>query len=224
MMGLGNRSIPPLSPTLQALLAYERDVVPQPEIMSARALARARESLHEQALTTFASRRSPTSLRRLVFAAAAGFVLMAGAAAAYQMLRPPPAPQTPLTELVRVARPVAKPHLTPPSPEALVAPLVSTKSSASVSRGASQEELRFLLRARQSDARGDYAKVLSLLDQHQHQYPVGRLAEEREVLRVKALVALGRRGKARQAAASFHREFPRSVLLPKVDEMLISSQ
>jgi hypothetical protein len=224
MMGLGNRSVPPLSPTLQALLAYERDVVPQPEIMSARAFVRARESLHEQALTTFASRRAPTSLRRLVFAAAAGFVLMAGAAAAYQMVRPPPTPQAPLPQLVRNARPVAETKWTPPSPEPVVAPPVSTKSSATGSRGASQEELRFLLRARQADARGDYAKVLNLLAQHQHQYPVGRLAEEREVLRVKALVGLGRRGQARQVAANFHREFPRSVLLPKVDEMLISSR
>ena len=138
MMGLGNRSIPPLSPTLQALLAYERDVVPQPEIMSARAFARARESLHEQALTTFASRRSPTSLRRLVFAAAAGFVLMAGAAAAYQMLRPQPAPQAPLPQIVRTPPPVAEPNWTPPSPEPVAAPLVSAKSGASASRAATR--------------------------------------------------------------------------------------
>lgn len=228
MMGLSsNRTVPPLSPAVQGLLAHERDVVPQPEIVTARALARARESLHEQQTLSFAPRRAPKPMFRLAFAAAAGLVLMAGAAAAYQMLRSSHrAPQEALPRLVPKAHTVATPawEPPPPPPAAESVPVIAPPKSSGAVRGASQEELRFLVRARQADARGDYAKVLSLLAQHQRGYPVGRLAEEREVLRVKALVALGRKGKARQVAADFRQHFPRSVLLPKVDEMLASSR
>ena len=86
--------------------------------------------------------------------------------------------------------------------------------------GDALDELALLARARQADARGEHAKVLSLVAEHAQKYPGGRLSEEREVLRVKALVGLGRAEQARQAAARFRRQFPRSVLLHKVDEMV----
>jgi hypothetical protein len=222
-----SRTIPPLSPAIQGLLAYERDVVAQPEIVAARALARAREALHAQEALSFAPpRRAPRPIFRLAFAAAAGMVLMAGAAAAYQMLRSPhSASQPPAPRIAPKPSFVTTPAWEPPSPTpAEPVPLTAPPKVSSAVRGASQAELRFLVRARQADARGDYAKVLSLLAQHQRGYPVGRLAEEREVLRVKALVGLGRQGKARQVAADFRHHFPRSVLLPKVDEMLASSR
>lgn len=62
--------------------------------------------------------------------------------------------------------------------------------------------------------------MLDLVTQHAQKFPRGRLAEEREVLRVKALVGLGRGEQAQKAAARFRRSFPRSVLLHKVDEMV----
>jgi hypothetical protein len=71
--------------------------------------------------------------------------------------------------------------------------------------------------------RGDYPEVLAIVAEHERSHPGGRLSEEREVLRVRALVGLGRRSEARRAAAGFHRQFPQSVLLPKVDEILTSS-
>jgi hypothetical protein len=219
-----NRTVQPLSPEIQGLLAYERDVVPQPEIVLARALARARESLREQEAVTLARRRTSRSILRLAFAAAAGLVLMAGVAGAYQMLRSPHGASPGSSPRVAPrSHHVAPPAWEPPSPAPAADP-TPPKSSGPGGRGASQEELRFLVRARQADAHGDYAKVLSLLAQHQHDYPVGRLAEEREFLRVKALVGLGRRGQARQVASNFRHQFPRSVLLSKVDEMLTSSR
>jgi outer membrane protein assembly factor BamD (BamD/ComL family) len=84
------------------------------------------------------------------------------------------------------------------------------------------EELQLLSRARQSDAHGDYAEVLAMVVEHERRYPAGRLSEEREVLRVKALVGLGRSSEARHAATKFSRLFPRSVLLPKIEDMLAS--
>ena len=51
------------------------------------------------------------------------------------------------------------------------------------------------------------------------QFKDGRLAEEWEALRVKALAALGRTPEARRAAAAFQSRFPRSVLSPAVSRM-----
>jgi hypothetical protein len=79
-----------------------------------------------------------------------------------------------------------------------------------------------LVRARQADARQEYLSVLSVLAEHERRHPAGRLTEEREVLRVKALVGLGRGGEARKVAARFRRDFPRSVLLRKIEDMLVS--
>jgi hypothetical protein len=98
----------------------------------------------------------------------------------------------------------------------------ASRPSASASRESGPDEVQLLVRARQANARGDYNAVLVLVDEHERTYPAGRLTEEREVLRVKALVALGRLDQARRAGAKFHRRFPRSVLLRKVDEMLAS--
>lgn len=223
MMGLDNRAIPTLSPAVQALLAYEQALEPQPEIVVARALVRAREALHQQTVVTFTSRKAPAPVRRLVFAAAAGLILTAGVAAAYQMLRLSHSDSqgsgaTPTTR----ARPVTMPKEEPVAAPAASAPPIASPKVAS--RSDNQAELQFLLRARQADARHDYAKVLKLLAQHQRGYPTGRLAEEREFLRVKAMVALGQRGRARKIAGNFRQQFPRSVLLPKMDEMLAASR
>jgi hypothetical protein len=109
--------------------------------------------------------------------------------------------------------------------------VASTADERSAAPGASHrpgraaiEELRLLDRARQADARADYAGVLGIAAEHERRYPSGRLAEEREVLRVRALVGLGRSGEARQTASRFRHEFPRSVLLRKVDDMLAPSK
>jgi hypothetical protein len=108
-----------------------------------------------------------------------------------------------------------------------VAPAESPKAFTPLHRGiltgksqARLEELRLLVRARKADARGEYLSVLSVLAEHERGFPSGRLSEEREVLRVKAMVGLGRTGEARQVGANFRRQFPQSVLLHKVDEML----
>jgi hypothetical protein len=55
--------------------------------------------------------------------------------------------------------------------------------------------------------------------EHARKFKDGRLSEEREALRVKALAGLGRSGEARRAANSFRARFPRSVLLSAVNKM-----
>ena len=237
------RTPPPLSPSVEALLEHERIIDPQPEMVRTRAIARAREALCQAAVVPLSLRRTASPVRRLFYAAAAGVVFMAGAAAAYQMLRQPESPRTPTPEdgsraAARKPTPLP-PAVTPPeslpapeasaAPQVPVAPALAPRTSGlgrrpglSGKRESRLEELRLLDRARRSDARGDYAVVLTVLAEHERSYPAGRLSEEREVLRVKALVGLGRGNEARQVASNFRRQFPRSVLLRKIQDMLAS--
>ena len=77
--------------------------------------------------------------------------------------------------------------------------------------------------ARAAVARGDFAAALSPIAEHTRRFKNGRLVEEREALRVKALGGLGRTAEARHAAAAFRARFPRSVLLPAVSQMPASA-
>jgi hypothetical protein len=58
------------------------------------------------------------------------------------------------------------------------------------------------------------------LANHERHFPAGRLAEEREALKVTALLGLNRRDDARRVASQFRRRFPHSVLLPHMDDVL----
>jgi len=80
-------------------------------------------------------------------------------------------------------------------------------------------ELRLVERARAAIDREDFPQAMELLAEHARRFRSGRLVEEREALRVKALASLGRRSDARRAAAQFEARFPRSPLLPTVIEM-----
>lgn len=232
MMGNPTTDPPlPLAPAVESLLAHERVISAQPERVRARALSRARASLGATELAVRPMRTVSSPARRVIYAAAASLVLVAGGAAAYQMLRtpaPPPTRPLPPDRPSRATHAVAQPASPTPAPMIepdQVAPAV--KAAVPLHRGsltprspATPEELRLLVRARHADARAEYPAVLSVLSEHERNFPTGRLSEEREVLRVKALVGLGRADEARQVASSFRRHFPRSVLLHKIDDML----
>src|SRR5204862_2317853 len=76
-----------------------------------------------------------------------------------------------------------------------------------------RDELRLLSHAREAVARRDFAAALPPIAEHTRRFRDGRLLEEREALRVKALSGLGRGEEARRAATAFKRRFPHSVLL-----------
>lgn len=77
-------------------------------------------------------------------------------------------------------------------------------------------EAHLLSRARASLAT-DPARSLALLAQHERLYPRGALAEEREVLEVRALQKTGRDQAAAQEAAEFRKQHPDSIHhLPEV--------
>ena len=81
-------------------------------------------------------------------------------------------------------------------------------------------ERESLERARMAGARRDFVGVLTALDEHQREYPNGRLAEEREALAVGALIELGRVGEARERGARFQRQHPTSVFVAAIEAAL----
>jgi hypothetical protein len=236
------RMAPGFCPAVEALLDHERSIVPQVAIVRARALARARAALGEcdWALLPGPGRR----LRRLFVAAAASVALLASAAAAFQLTRASsswPLPTgAPVSQAMRYAQaaPTASAAEASPPPAQKAAPAPSTPATSTApakasapSRPTSQpakddgvlDELRLLERAQKSDARGDFAAVLAITTDLERRYSAGRLREERDVLRLRALVGLGKSSEARSLATRFRRDFPRSVLLPKLDEMLAAA-
>ena len=113
-----------------------------------------------------------------------------------------------------------------PAARAIVAPIDAALLASTVTsprtgkRGSSdRSELRLLSRARAAVARTDFAAALPLIVEHARRFSDGRLAEEREALRVGALAGLGRDEEARHAASTFRARFPQSVLVPAVDQM-----
>ena len=79
-------------------------------------------------------------------------------------------------------------------------------------------ELYLLQRAQSDYASQDFPDALVLVAEHARRFPNGRLAEEREALRVRSLAGAGRGDQARRALAAFAKRFPRSVLLPRLRE------
>ena len=103
---------------------------------------------------------------------------------------PAPVPLAPPAEVARQTRP---------------APVVESYTA----------ELELLQRAHAVFKTRDFESTLRLLAEHARRFPNGRLAEEREALRVRALSGSGRLESARVAASAFAVRFPRSVFLAR---------
>jgi hypothetical protein len=86
--------------------------------------------------------------------------------------------------------------------------------------GSLQEERVILDRARAHLLSGEPAAALEDVEKYARSFRRGVLAEEREALRVEALVAARRTAQARAAAARFHAAYPGSMLAPAVDDAL----
>ncbi len=74
--------------------------------------------------------------------------------------------------------------------------------------------------ARAALARGDGSGTLAVLRQHQREFSKGKLVEEREALRVLALVRSGNGAEARQQAAQFQRTYPKSFFRRTIEAAL----
>jgi hypothetical protein len=158
-------------------------------------------------------------------AVAAGLALLLGAAGAVAALRsgvlhreesaataaPRPRP-LPARRIAAVESPpaVALPAKSVSRPEHPERPATAQESYAA--------ELGLLQKAHLAYANGTYSAALVLVAEHARRFPNGRLAEEREALRVRSLASAGRADAARRAVAAFAARFPRSVLLPRLQQ------
>ncbi|HEX2658942.1 MAG TPA: hypothetical protein VHU40_11750, partial [Polyangia bacterium] len=187
-----NRMDPPLSPETEALLAHERDIAPVPSSVRERAITRARASLRSRVMATPVIMRAPTRARWAIAAGMLGFASVAMGAAAYQIrVRwSKPAADSPAVSLpANAVAPVVRPAQAPAAlPIELVAPPERVVSAPRATRPVvSADELRLLRQARAAVARQDFTGALPPLAEHTRRFKDGRMAEEREALRVKAL-------------------------------------
>lgn len=204
-----------LSPATLALLDHERKIGILPAAARARALARARAALA-------AGVTLPPPPSRAWFAVrwtAVGFVCVATGAAAYEVSarRQPSEPPDAIAQLAEPPRSEASEGEDPALDGAVASILARARTPPR--SGAAREELGLLQRARMAVARKDFASAMPLLEEHARRFGTGRLAEEREALRVRALAGLGRDTDARRAAADFAKRFPRSPLVSAVEQM-----
>jgi hypothetical protein len=211
-----------LSCDVRSLLEEERLVAALPASTRARAIARAREAL----AAGTAALLSPPGLSRLLpsltvvglfglvsaLCGVGAFVLSTHLSSSSVVAAAPP-----------VERPAADDSRSAASPSA-DAPIVESSPSEQAHPTAEdgREELRLLELARAKLANDDFAAALSPLAEHARRFRQGRLAEEREALRLRALSGLGRREEVRRGAAAFEARFPRSPLVPVIQQMAAS--
>jgi hypothetical protein len=220
------RSRETLSPEVRALLDAERDIPVQPDTVRARAIARARAAIEAGPAAPPVPARSSRVALTMRWAAAIALGCLASAAVAAMTygvsahfarqnatLTTPPAPAIATPKAPAAAATPSPIDETPPSrPRVIPPPRLSPAD-------AIRAELILLRPARAAVARENFAAALPPIAEHARRFKGGRLAEEREALRVKALVGLGRADEARRAAAAFRAHFPHSVLLPAVGQM-----
>lgn len=121
---------------------------------------------------------------------------------------PPPVPAPPEPSVEDVA-PSAPPRVRAPAPQTPPA-----------SSGQKASERVLLDQARRSLQEGDAERALALTERHEHDFPTAVLGEERDVIRIGALAALGRADESRSRAAAFERRYPGSPFAPAVASQL----
>lgn len=224
----------------ELLLAAEREIVPEPDDFRERAFERARASLPRDPPVRLAWRAPKSHRVTIGLAAAAAVIVFALCAVAfmagYRMRAKDGATMGPRPALAPAA--VAPPVSVAPAaglPEGAVLPVSSAAGSppggtprqpkpkadrSVIDTESYGMERRILEPAQQAVARREFGAALPAIAEHQHRFPAGQLAEEREALRVKALVGLGRMAEAQRAGAAFRERFPHSALLGRIDEMV----
>lgn len=120
------------------------------------------------------------------------------------------------TPLLSAEPPAAAPA--PTSPRTTTSALRHGRAGRSHGDDPFKAELALLQPAHVAYANGDFVATLKTLAEHARAFPQGRLAEEREALRVESLRHLGRREEAESAATAFAKRFPHSILLSRVRE------
>jgi hypothetical protein len=186
--------------------------------------------------TAAAAKASATvGLTKLVTVGAVTFALggVSGATLYHAVVEPPP----PVVIEVPVPRPAPSvepsvrssdageapdPSAREPAPSNAIKPRF--KPAPAVDEPTTQSELareRAIIDVvRAAIARGHADSALEAVARHEKEFPEGRLREEREGLRILALVRAGRMDQAKGAALRFKQAYPNSLLWPAIDGAL----
>jgi hypothetical protein len=211
------------SKSVREMLAQERRIPALPAATRDRALARALETVASMAVSPPIEPTPLPSLRWVAVMAVLGLGSTAGGAAAYKLSARVRAVPTTEIATARTPEPVVDGKTTD---TAIAAPHVEGSASPSPCRQGGRPahgEERLLEQARAALERQDFTAAMVLIVDHARRFRNGRLTEEREALRVKALSGLGLRDEVRRAAADFEARFPRSPLRAAVNRLASSS-
>jgi len=195
--------IEPLPDELRALIAHERHV---PRADRAAIRTKLAASVGAAPVATIASAKLATLALASLAVVAGVWWLSRGTPHG----EPPPAPA--IEEVVYPATPE------PSATEHELAPPPAAPAPTAPAHVPSETEL--LAKAWQALARRDGAQALALVAEHQKFHAHGVLAEEREALRIEALVSVGRGGEARALAQRFFAQYPASVHRKRVEAVL----
>jgi hypothetical protein len=127
--------------------------------------------------------------------------------------KPAPKKATPASDPTGIAKPT-EPVASPPATAS--EPVRTPEERASRLR----EERGLLEGARRALGSGSSAPALAAIAEHEARFSDGALVEEREALRVQALVRAGRGDEARVALSRFKARFPSSLFTPALDALL----
>lgn len=229
-----NMNDPMTEEELAMVMAEGRQIGRAPDVVRARLMARAREALaasRAAAPIMIPITASPWRGRRIAVAAAGMLVLSAAGAGAALYTRVPRSnkievePTAQAAERTRTPKRLAiralAPDLTVPESagEPVARPRVQRGRKSLTPQESYAAELRLLQGAQSDYTSQDFPDALVLLAEHARRFPEGRLAEEREALRIRSLEGAGRSDEARRAFAAFGRRFPRSALLPRLQQL-----
>jgi hypothetical protein len=213
-----------IDPALEPLLARASTIPRVPDVVRARALARARTTAAAIPAAT-PPEVSPGRTGRFPIAIAASLALILGAAGTAGALlgRRPSRPMAPSSGRA-TPQPRASVSVSRAAPPPRAQPDLWRKKRVAAPPESYGAEIELLERARAAYAGRDFESALVLLAEHGRRFPRGRLGEEREALRVRSLGVSGRVEEARSAAGAFAARFPRSVLLPALLESVGGAQ
>ena len=225
-------------PEIEALLALERQAYVSDPRQKQRALAHVELAVGLGVVAASAgastSAAGALALKKLLGVGLTGLAIggAVGVATTASVLRAPHAPP-PATAAAPAGHPSVSPSQPvvpstsvpseaplPPPTSTVAVPASAPVASATIGRGDLGKERELLDVARAALARGRAGDAIDAVEQHARRWPRGYLTEEREVVRIQALVAAGRREEAARSATQFRKSYPKSMLLPAVDAAL----
>ena len=211
------------SSVVREMLAQERQIPAVPAATRDRVFARALETVTTMAVSLPIEPTPLRSLRWVAVAAVLGLGSTAGGMVGYKLSKRIQA--VPTTAVVAARMPESVVDGKARGTATADARLEASPSSPLSRRAGlpADAEMGLLEQAWVALERQEFAAALAAIVEHARRFRNGRLTEEREALRVRALSGLGLRDEVRRAAAAFGARFPQSPLLPAVNRMASSS-